>query len=101
MSTNNETIVAIMKHIVSISETIRSEDPAQYNTGKNDIAMTDAIQAALNDPAASNWLKGALLSGLLRDPVDAANDAEILSQLLAERCELLLLSMAQAESVDN
>jgi hypothetical protein len=33
------------------------------------------IEAILRDPAASFWLKAALLSGLSRDPVDAANDA--------------------------
>lgn len=31
-----------------------------------------------NDPAASFWLKQALASALLRDPVDAANDAAAL-----------------------
>ena len=41
----------------------------------------------LADPAASSWLKTALASALERDPVDAANDAEILVNLLARRAE--------------
>jgi hypothetical protein len=40
------------------------------------------IEQVLADPAASFWLKGALSSALDRDPVDAANDAEVLAQLL-------------------
>jgi hypothetical protein len=42
----------------------------------------------LRDPAASFWLKAALRSALGRDPVDAANDAEVLAQLLDRRCRL-------------
>jgi hypothetical protein len=44
------------------------------------------IEQALSDPAASVWLKDALRSALARDPVDAANDAEVLFRLLDERC---------------
>lgn len=44
----------------------------------------------LKDPAASFWLKAALSSALARDPVDVANDAELLYELLAHRCEEIL-----------
>ena len=44
----------------------------------------------LGDPAASYWLKTALRSALCRDPVDAANDSEILARLLEERCDKIL-----------
>ncbi|HET6843496.1 MAG TPA: hypothetical protein VFK06_17720 [Candidatus Angelobacter sp.] len=44
----------------------------------------------LADPAASHWLTGALKSALLRDPVDAANDAEVLAYILDRHCRLLL-----------
>ena len=44
----------------------------------------------LDDPAASKWLKDALRSALGRDPVDAANEAEYLAKILAERCSALL-----------
>ena len=40
------------------------------------------IQEVLADPAASFWLKNALRSALIRDPVDAARDAEVLFALL-------------------
>jgi hypothetical protein len=48
------------------------------------------IDAMLADPAASYWLKTALRSALCRDPVDAANDSEILARLLEERCNQIL-----------
>ena len=48
------------------------------------------IEQVLSDPAASYWLKDALRSALARDPVDAANDAEVLFRLLNERCHKIL-----------
>ena len=44
------------------------------------------IEEILADPAASLWLKTALRLALERDPVDAANDAEVLYKVLARRC---------------
>lgn len=43
------------------------------------------IARVLGDPAASDWLRDALRSAMVRDPVDAANDAEVLARLLDER----------------
>jgi len=37
------------------------------------------------DPAASDWLKNALLDAINRDPVDAAGDAEVLCRILKPR----------------
>jgi hypothetical protein len=48
------------------------------------------IEQVLADPAASFWLKEALSSALDRDPVDAANDAEVLAQILDRRCQEIL-----------
>jgi hypothetical protein len=48
------------------------------------------IEEVLRDPSASFWLKAALRSALARDPVDAANDAEILARLLDRRCRSIL-----------
>ncbi len=48
------------------------------------------IEQVLADPAASSWLKDALRSAMDRDPVDAANDAEVLAELLDRRCHELL-----------
>ncbi len=48
------------------------------------------IAGVLADPAASFWLKDALRSALKRDPVDSANDAEVLAKLLDERCREIL-----------
>jgi len=48
------------------------------------------IAEILEDPAASFWLKSALRSALYRDPVDAANEAHLLAQVLELRCRTLL-----------
>ncbi|WP_084618666.1 hypothetical protein [Thalassobaculum salexigens] len=39
----------------------------------------------LQDPATSLWLREALSGALLRDPVDAVNDGEVLVAVLTER----------------
>lgn len=49
-----------------------------------------SIEEVLHDPAASLWLRNALLAALVRDPVDAANDAEVLARLLDRRCRSIL-----------
>ena len=43
------------------------------------------VQDILDDPAASDWLKSALINALARDPVDALNDALVLAQVLDDR----------------
>ncbi len=48
------------------------------------------VEEVLRDPGASFWLKQALESALLRDPVDAANDADILARLLDRMCRSVL-----------
>ncbi|NHO17060.1 hypothetical protein GOB76_10835 [Acetobacter peroxydans] len=48
------------------------------------------IAAVLNDPAASFWLKLALVTALSCDPVDVVNDCEHLSALLGERADCML-----------
>jgi hypothetical protein len=48
------------------------------------------VEEVLGDPTASSWLKHALRSALERDPVDAANDADVLARLLDERCRSML-----------
>ena len=53
----------------------------------NDLPGIDEVLA---DPAASFWLKTALRSALSRDPVDAANDSEIMARLLDRRCREIL-----------
>ena len=48
------------------------------------------IADVLKDPSASHWLRTALAAALSRDPVDAANDAEILARLLDRECRSAL-----------
>ncbi len=40
------------------------------------------VSAVLADPSASHWLKQSIESALLRDPVDALNDALVLAAVL-------------------
>jgi hypothetical protein len=51
-----------------------------------------SIKEVLGDATASHWLCRALRGALARDPVDAANDAELLARLLAARCREILHS---------
>jgi 3'-phosphoadenosine 5'-phosphosulfate (PAPS) 3'-phosphatase len=46
-----------------------------------------SLEQVLADRAASSWIKQCLRSALARDPVDAANDAEVLACLLDKRCQ--------------
>lgn len=57
------------------------------------MAIDEKIQAVLNNPATSDWLKSCLEKALLRDCVDAANDAELLHDLLAARCDDVLRAL--------
>ncbi|MDF9778930.1 hypothetical protein [Pseudomonas baetica] len=50
------------------------------------MTLDDEIQKVLSSPGTSYWLRQALEQALDRDCVDAANDAEYLSDLLARRC---------------
>lgn len=54
-----------------------------------------SLEAALNDPAASDWLKACLRAALCRDPVDAATDAEILAALLHDRATQIMRDVGE------
>jgi hypothetical protein len=59
-------------------------------TARDEQPKLPTVEELLSDPSTSFWLRNALTSALLRDPVDAANDAEILARLLDEQCRLIL-----------
>lgn len=50
------------------------------------------IADLLSDPAASHWLKDSLQRALQRDPVDCANEAEVLAAVLSQRADESLAS---------
>ncbi len=54
------------------------------------LAATGEMEKILASPSASNWLKKSLLAALDSDPVDVANDAEVLAGVLARRCRSVL-----------
>ncbi|WP_071555994.1 hypothetical protein [Pseudomonas frederiksbergensis] len=58
---------------------------------QNGLAKLDEeIRVLVASPSTSHWLRAALQTALVRDPVDVANDAEFLSDLLGRRCDALL-----------
>ncbi|WNZ81519.1 hypothetical protein [Pseudomonas sp. P105] len=61
--------------------------------------FADNIAATLADPTTSNWLKQSLNDALARDSVDAANDAELLFELLAHRSDEELRASAHAAGI--
>lgn len=64
-------------------------EPLHIADDAQDLPGTEEV---LRDPSASRWLKDALRSALLRDPVDAANDAEMLARLLDRQSRMVLKS---------
>lgn len=58
---------------------------AVKNTGIQNVPSDDEIRFMLKDPSLSGWLVNALTTALERDPVDAANDAGLLSMILDKR----------------
>lgn len=43
------------------------------------------VDQVLSDPGTSYWLRDALRAAMVRDPVDASNDAQVLARLLEDR----------------
>lgn len=68
-----------------------SEERPTYHRDESTAPTADEL---LSSSTASTWLKDALRSALNRDPVDAAQDAELLSLVLASRADSLLVSDA-------
>jgi hypothetical protein len=79
-----------MTAAVDVSRQPRLEQRRHSMCG--DVRRVDlpGIDEILTDPTTSIWLKSALQAALCRDPVDAANDSEILARLLELRCNRLL-----------
>ncbi len=63
--------------------------------------LSQEIAQILRDPAASFWIKQALQSALARDPVDAVNDADVLAEVLNQRCSCLLSLKAKSSGEDS
>lgn len=60
------------------------------------MSIHDEIQAVTECKSTSDWLRQALATALHRDCVDAANDAEVLSELLKRRCAAELEAVVDA-----
>ncbi len=62
--------------------------------------IDDYIQSVLKANTTSSWLKAALKTAIIRDPIDANNDSEQLYLMLSYRLESLTLEneMARLDS---
>lgn len=58
--------------------------PASYCSRQHSSAL-DLADRLISEPDCSIWLRGAVIRGLGRDPVDAVADAEILLSILSAR----------------
>ena len=67
---------------------------AAKNIGIQNVPSDDEIRFMLKDPSLSYWLVNAMTSAMERDPVDAANDAGLLSMILDKRATTLLEKQA-------
>ena len=70
--------------------------PAAADYAAAAASLQDALtpELLLSSPSASFWLRGCLASALERDPVDAANDAELLARVLAARADAITATEA-------
>jgi hypothetical protein len=57
---------------------------SERREGTGTVPKADEV---LRDMGASDWIKEALEKALDRDPMDAANDAEMLAKVLDRRCK--------------
>ncbi len=64
--------------------------PLLLSLVRSDDTRPPTVTELLRDPACSQWLKQALTTGLARDPVDAANDADVLAAVLDSHCRRVL-----------
>jgi hypothetical protein len=81
-------------HVVVLNGTTDVPDAEEGESGDSFSGMfrLPSIEHVLDDRAASFWVKSALRTLLSRDPVDAANDAELVAKLLERRCREILTS---------
>ena len=59
------------------------------------------LQEVLADPSTTHWLRQALTSAIPRDPVDALNDAEYLSDVLMRRCSAMANADAEPMTLND
>ena len=59
----------------------------------------EEIRQLLGDPCLSDWFKCALLSALDRDPVDAANEADLLCGALDRRAQALVAEALASQTI--
>lgn len=63
---------------------------AAVPSGGSDSLVSDEIARVLSAPDVRDWVKIALQAALEKDPVDAAQDAALLADLLGRRADEIL-----------
>lgn len=61
------------------------------------VSCDEEAQSVISSPTTSHWLRQALELALTRDCVDAANDAEHLSDILVRRCKRTAMELLPRE----
>ena len=64
----------------------------------SDVVTVPDAECMIADPTCSRWLKDALRAAIMRDPIDAANDAEILYRCLDNRCATAAPGAGQSDN---
>jgi hypothetical protein len=54
------------------------------------MSVNDEIHQVISNPATSCWLRESLEAAIKRDPVDAANEVEVMADLLGRRAQQAL-----------
>ena len=87
----SSTLKSFATIVLTLSSLALAQVPCEAaNTGGQRMPSDQEIKRICEDPAISYWLRDALLSALGRDPVDAANDAGLLSVVLDKRADEIL-----------
>ena len=78
-----------------------SEEHPIYLTLEQELNALDLREAIINDPAASHWLKRAVVELWERDVVDALNDVDALREMLEAKHHANLLTMKRMVTSDD
>ena len=62
---------------------------------------TPTAEEIIAMPDCSTWLRNSLITALNRDPIDAANDAEMLALVLAARAGAIMATDAARLGIRN
>jgi hypothetical protein len=78
-----------------------SEEHATYLTLEQELNTLNLLEAIINDPSASRWLKRAVTELWERDVVDALNDLDTLREVLEAKHQAHVLQLKRMVTSDD